>query len=275
MPDLTEWFDWEMIVPVVVRIVLMLVLGLPLLKILAAMAARAVRNRFSVQNTMLLRKSVFYIGTVLLLVMILQELGFSLGALLGAAGIAGVALGFASQTSLSNVISGIFLISEKPFEIGDIIRVGDTLGIVLSIDLLSVKLRRFDNTFVRLPNESLIKSELTNVTRFPIRRFDLNLGVAYKEDVKRVVEVLKDIAKNNPYVLEEPEPMVAFTGFGDSALQIFVGVWFVKTDFMLLRDSLLPEIKRRFDEENIEIPFPHRTLYTGSITDPFPVRMVE
>ncbi len=275
MEFLTDFFDAEKIVPVATRILIILLIGLPLLKVLAALTARTVKKRFSVQNTMLMRRFVFYGGVSLLFVMVLQELGFSVGAILGAAGIAGVALGFASQTSLSNVISGIFLISEKPFEIGDLIRVGDNLGIVLSIDLLSVKIRRLDNTFMRIPNESLLKREVTNVTKFPIRRFDLNLGVAYKEDIKRVIAILRDIAKNNPYVLEEPEPMIAFTGFGDSALQIFVGVWFVKTDFMLLRDSLLPEIKRRLDEENVEIPFPHRTLYTGSITDPFPVKMVE
>jgi small-conductance mechanosensitive channel len=159
--------------------------------------------------------------------------------------------------------------------VGDLIKVGDTAGIVLSIDLLSVKLRKFDNTFVRIPNESLIKGELTNVTRFPIRRFDLNMGVAYREDISRAINVLKEIADNNPYSLDEPAPMVAFTGFGDSALNIFMGVWFSKTDYLALRDSLLPEIKRRFDEEGIEIPFPHRTVYTGSMSEPFPIQVIQ
>ncbi len=262
-------------VPIILRILVIIIIGLFLLKTVSSLSARIVKNRSSPQNAMLTRKMVFYGGFSLLFVMILQELGFSLAALLGAAGIAGIALGFASQTSLSNVISGIFLISEKPFQIDDIIRVGDTVGMVLSIDLLSVKLRKFDNTFVRIPNESLIKSELTNITRFPIRRFDLDLSVAYREDIKKVTEVLHDIVSKNKYALEQPEPLIAFTGFGESALKIFVGVWFSKTDFMVLRETLLPEIKRRFEEEGIEIPFPHRTLYTGSVTNPFPVKMVD
>lgn len=256
------------------RALILIVVGLPLLKMLSVLAARVLKRRLTPQNLMLVCKSVFYGGAVLLFMMLLQELGFSLGALLGAAGIAGIAVGLASQTSLSNLISGIFLISEKPFQVGDIIKVGDAVGMVLSIDLLSVKLRKFDNTFVRLPNESIIKNELTNITRFPIRRFDITLGVAYREDLSRVIEVLRDIVKSNVYALEEPEPLIAFTGFGDSALEIFLGVWFSKADFMLLRQTLLPEIKRRFDEEDIEIPFPHRTLYTGSVTEPLPVRMV-
>ena len=260
---------------VLVRILLIVAIGLPIVKLISSLSGRAAGKRFSPQNVMLTRKFVFYGGACLLFVMILQELGFSVGAILGAAGIAGIALGFASQTSLSNLISGLFLISEKPFELGDVIRIGDTFGLVLSIDLLSVKLRRFDNTYVRIPNESLIKSELTNITRFPIRRFDLNLGVAYKEDIDRTIEILQEIIDSNPHALKEPAPIVLFTGFGASALEIFVGVWFEKTDFLALRSSLMPEIKRRLDEEGIEIPFPHRTLYAGSVTEPFPVRMVE
>jgi small-conductance mechanosensitive channel len=258
-----------------VRVLVLLIVGLPILRAISGLCRRLVRRRFSPQTGMLVQKGVFYGGGVLVLIMVLQELGFSLAALIGAAGVAGIAIGFAAQTSLSNIISGLFLISERPFEVDDIIRIGDTTGIVLSIDLLSVKLRRFDNTFVRVPNETLVKSELTNVTKFPIRRFDLNLGVAYGEDIQRAIQVLKEVASDNPYALDEPQPLIAFTGFGDSALEIFFGVWFAKTDFLALRDSILPAIKKRFDEEGIEIPFPHRTLYTGDHTEPFPVRMVQ
>ena len=166
------------------------------------------------------------------------------------------------------------MISEQPFAVGDVIKVGDTTGIIISIDLLSLKLRTFDNKYVRIPNETIIKTEVTNITRFPIRRFDINLGVAYKEDIKHVREVLMDIAKENPYCLDEPEPLVIFLNFGDSALEFLFAVWFSKTDFLQLRNSIMQDIKERFDTEGIEIPFPHRTLYTGSVTEPFPVRMV-
>jgi small-conductance mechanosensitive channel len=96
-----------------------------------------------------------------------------LGILLGTAGILTVALAFASQTSMSNVISGLFLIADNPFQVGDILQVGTTVGVVLEIGLLSVNLRKFDNTFVRPPNELLIKQEFWNLTKYPIRRLDL------------------------------------------------------------------------------------------------------
>ncbi len=256
-----------------VRVALLAAGGWLALRVANKAVRRLARNRLTPQGAMLAGKTVFYGGGVLLLVVILNQMGFQLTALLGAAGILGVAIGFASQTSLSNVISGLFLISEKPMAVGDAISVGNTMGIVLSIDLLSVKLRTFDNRFVRIPNEQLLKGELINFTRFPIRRFDVNLGVAYKEDIGRVMAVLRDIADKNPHCLDEPEPLILFTNFGASSLDILFGVWFHVPDFLALRKNLLREIKERFDAEGIEIPFPHMTLYTGSVTDPFPVRM--
>jgi small-conductance mechanosensitive channel len=224
---------------------------------------------------MLIRKAIFYIGGTIILVTVLQTLGLKLTALLGAAGIVGIAIGFASQTSVSNLISGLFLISEKPFAVGDVINVGDTTGIILSIDLLSVKIRTFDNRYIRIPNEKLLNSELTNITRFPIRRLDIRLGVAYKEDVKKVRRVLLDVAEKNPFCLDEPEPILIFTDFGSSALEFLFGVWFAKTDYISLKNSIMEEIKERFDREGIEIPFPHTTIYSGSATAPMPVRLVQ
>jgi len=259
----------------VIRIIVLLGFGFPLLLFICTLVGKAVQKRFTPQAGMLTRKGIFYFGSILLIISIFYQMGFKLTALLGAAGIAGIALGFASQTSVSNIISGLFLISEKPFEVGDLVKVNDTKGNILSIDLLSVKLRTLDNQLVRIPNESLIKNQVTNITRFPIRRYDINVGVAYKEDVGKVRDVLLDIAKNNPYCLDEPEPLVLFLNFGDSALEFLFAVWFVKADFFKLRNSIMQDIKERFDAEGIEIPFPHRTLYTGSVTEPFPVHIVQ
>jgi len=226
------------------------------------------------QRTMLLRRIPFYAIAGLFGASALMELGFDLGVLLGAAGILTVALGFASQTSASNVISGLFLLGERPFSVGDVIRVNGTTGEVLSIDLLSVKLRTFDNLYVRIPNETMIKSEVTNLLGFPIRRVDLQVGVAYKEDLREVREVLLDVADRNPLCLEEPAPLIIFQGYGDSSINHQFSVWAKTENFLELRNSIPLEIKEAFDERGIEIPFPHRTLYTGAETDPFPVKVM-
>ncbi len=256
------------------RAILFLLVGFTLARVVSRLVQRLMLRRFTAHHAMIFRRLAFYLILGLFAASALRELGFNLAVLLGAAGVLSVAIGFASQTSASNLISGLFLIGERPFGAGDVIKVGNTTGEVLSVDLLSVKLRTFDNLFVRIPNETLIKSEVTTLTRFLIRRFDLQVGVAYKEDIERVRKVLMDVADRNPVCLDEPKPLFIFNGFGDSSLNIQFSVWARRENFLDLRNSMQIEIKKAFDAEGIEIPFPHMTLYTGSVTDPFPVRMV-
>lgn len=257
-----------------INIIFLLGVGLPLMRVISFLIRKGLRKKVTPQSVMLLSKGVVYIGSTILVLVALQQTGVKLGALLGAAGIAGVAIGFAAQTSLSNLISGLFLVWERPFSVGDVLQTGSDHGVVHSIDLLSVQLRTYNNQLVRIPNEVLIKSAFTNVTRFPIRRMDINIGVAYKEDIQTVMDILEEVSDRNPYCLDEPSPVIVFKGFGDSALEFLFGPWFAKTDYIALRNSLLMEVKKRFDEEGIEIPFPHRTLYAGEASKPFPVHVV-
>ncbi len=255
------------------RAALLLFLAIPILMAASRAVRGWVEKKYSPQQGMVAGKVILYPGLVLIFISVLQELGFSLAPLLGAAGIVGIAVGFASQTSVSNVISGFFLIGERPFEVDDLIQVGDTTGRVMSIDTLSVKLRTPDNRFVRIPNETIVKSQVTTITRFPIRRLDLNVGVAYREDIGRVQKVLLEVARANPRALMEPAPNLFVDGYGESSVDLRLAVWTVRESFLALKTELLREIKERFDSEGIEIPFPHRTLYVGSESDPFRVRM--
>ncbi len=248
--------------------------GFLAVKIVAGIVKRIIRKKVTPQVQMLITKAITYIGFFIVFLYALNKMGVQLAAILGAAGVVGIALGIASQESLSNIISGVFLISEKPFKIGDIITVGDKTGIILSIDLLSVKMRTFDNLFIRIPNEKLINTEVTTITRFPIRRMDFDLSVAYKENLQKVQEVLFSIAKNNPLCLDEPAPLLLFKNFGDSGIELLFAVWFEKSQFLTVKNEVFKEIKSRFDQEGIEIPFPHVSLYTGSATGPFPVKTV-
>ncbi len=257
-----------------IRAGFLLLIGLLVASVASRLSRRLTRERFSIHSQTLIRRLVFYGILVLFVASAMRELGFSLAVLMGAAGVLTVAIGFASQTTASNLISGLFLIGERSFEIGDIIKVGSTTGEVLSIDALSVKIRTFDNLFVRIPNETLIKSEVTTLSRFPIRRLDLQLGVAYKEDIERVREVLMEVAEDHLLCLDDPAPLFIFTGFGDSALEIQFSVWAKRENFLALRNGITAEIKKAFDQAGIEIPFPHVSLYTGEITRPFPIQLV-
>ncbi len=259
----------------VIKAIAILSVGLFIAKIAATSINKLFKKRFEAHELQLIRRGCFYGVLILFFLSALNQLGLNLSVVLGAAGILSVALGFASQTSASNLISGLFLLVERPFSVGDIIRVGSTSGEVLSVDLLSLKLRTFDNLYVRIPNESLIKSEVTTLTKFPIRRFDMQVGVAYKEDLEKVKEVLFDVAHNNPLCLENPKPLFIFQGFGTSSLDIQFSVWAKKENFLDLRNTFFLAVKAAFDKENIEIPFPHTTIYTGSETRPFPVAVAE
>jgi small-conductance mechanosensitive channel len=124
-------------------------------------------------------------------------------------------------------------------------------------------MRMFDNRFVRIPNETFIKEKVVNFSRFPIRRVDLMIGVAYKEDVERVRDVLMEVAHEHPLALEEPAPLCFTWEFASSSVNLLFVVWAMQDDWLTLKSDLLTNIKKRFDAENIEIPFPHVTFYPG------------
>ncbi len=280
---MSEWTSWidplralvtDERLLMAVRAAAVLLIGLGVATIVGRRLGALAERRVDRQAGMIARRAGFYGILALAVLWAMGELNFSLSVILGTAGVLSVALGFASQTSASNLISGLFLIGERAFVVGDVIKIGETTGEVLSIDWLSVKLRTFDNLFVRVPNESMLKAQVTNLTRFPIRRLDLQIGVAYKEQIDEVRSLLLDVAEENPLCLEEPAPLIIFQGFGDSAVNLQFSVWSVRENFLKLRNTITEEIKGRFDDAGIEIPFPHRALYAGSATEPFPVRVV-
>lgn len=270
---LPAWLDRETLLTAL-RFASLVAVGLVLARVAGRGVGKLLAGEVDAHREQLLRRVVSYATFGLFGAAALHQIGFDLRVLLGAAGILSVAVGFASQTSASNLVSGLFLLGEHPFGVGDVVRVGQTTGEVVSVDLLSMKLRTFDNLFVRIPNETLIKSEVTNLTRYPIRRIDIAIGVAYKENVERVRDLLLEIADQNPLALEEPPPLFIFSGYGDSALQLQFSVWGARENFLELRNTIQHEIKEAFDRAGIEIPFPHRSLYAGAATDPLPVRLV-
>ena len=258
----------------VVQALILFVLGFFIARLARTIVTRTFAKTLSRQQLMLVRRGVSYTILVLFTASAVQELGFNLSVLLGAAGIATVAIGFASQTSVSNLISGLFLVLERTVEVGDVITVDTTTGEVLSVDLLSTKLRTFDNLLVRVPNETLVKTKIINLNRFPLRRVDLQVGVAYKEDLSKVLRVLERVARDNPVCMDEPAPVFISQGFGESSVNYQFSVWGQTEKFLELRNGMQQAIKKAFDEEGIEIPFPHRTLFMGN-SQPFAVEQVQ
>jgi small-conductance mechanosensitive channel len=260
-------------IAVLFRASVLLVAGWFFARMAVRLVERIPTENLSAHGKSIVRQIVRYSIYLIFIIMIVRQFGFDLSVLLGTAGILTIAVGFASQTSAANLIAGIFLLAERAFSVGDIIKVGETSGEVLSVDLLSVKLRTFDNLYIRIPNENLMKSTVTTMSKFPIRRYDLKVGIAYKEDIRQARDVLLQVAKDFHLCLDEPAPLVIMQGFGDSSVDLQFSVWGVRQNFLDLRNGIQERVKEAFDREQIEIPFPHRTFYTGSATDPMPIQL--
>jgi small-conductance mechanosensitive channel len=271
-------FDWSKYfnaatLDKILFLVIVIVIGVVIIYAISFLIRRILPAKWSKQRKMVINRAILYTGYIVLVFIVISELNIDLTAVFGTAGVIGIVVGIASQTSIGNIVSGFFLVSEKSFEIGDVVRLGDKSGTVYSIDLLSIKIKTFDNVLIRVPNQTVISSDLTNVTRFPVRRMDFTVNVAYKENLDEVKNLLLNVAKNNPLCLDEPEPLVLFTNFGTSGIEILFGVWFEKDNFRLVKNSVFQEIKTTFNKEGIEIPFPHVTLYSGAETKAFPVEV--
>jgi small-conductance mechanosensitive channel len=238
-----------------------LIVGLILARLARAAARSLTAGRLSAHGSILAGRAAAYTVASLAALAGLHRLGIDLSLLIGAAGILTVALGFASQTSVSNIISGLFLVAEKPFEIGQTIRVSGISGEVLAIDLLSIKLRTFDNLFVRIPNETLLKSEIVNVSRFPIRRIDVGLTVGFQEDLAAVEALLRTVVvKRSTLCLSDPRPLFLVQGFGDAGIQLQFSVWATQKSFFEAKNQVYREILAVLGEAGVEIPLPRRVL---------------
>lgn len=224
---------------------------------------RFLRHRVSSRALLWSGKTVSYLGLLVAVLVVLDVAGLDLTAILGAAGIAGIALGFAAQTSIANIISGLFLVSEKSFSAGDVIKSGEVVGVVTSIDLLSVKLRTFENQQIRLPNESLIKNTLTNLTRFPVIRLNVRLTVGRDQDLEALRDLLKEAAAGIREVLLEPEPFFMVDSFEEDGIKVLLGLWVRIEDQVKVRNSIYVAIQRAFTREGLSSPFKRVEISEG------------
>jgi small-conductance mechanosensitive channel len=237
-----------------------LMIGYVVGKMAGRAVGRALAKKLAPHQAMIARRLTFYLLMSLCVLTGFNEAGINLSVLVGAAGVLSVAVGFASQTTMSNLISGVFMLLERPFMIGDVIKIGGTTGEVTMVGLLSTTLKTPDNQMVRIPNESLMKSEITNTTRFQVRRVDIAVGIAYKSDLASARDIISAAIRKVPGVRATPEPQVLFKSFGDSSVNLSADFWTDKDDMGRMTLLVAGAIKDALTENRIEMPFPHRTL---------------
>jgi small-conductance mechanosensitive channel len=198
------------------------------------------------------------------LVVIIQSIGIDLSTLTVAVGALGVGIGFGLQNVTNNFVSGIIILFERPIKVGDRIEVGNISGDVVRISMRATTVLTNDNISVIVPNSEFISSQVINWSHNDRNvRFNIPVGVSYKEDPQKIKALLISVADDNTAVLKEPPPDIIFDEFGDSSLNFILRVWTTKLiqTPQVLKSQLYFEIFKRFREGGIEIPFPQRDIH--------------
>lgn len=249
------------------QIVLILSVTVIVSKIISLYIRRSLKDKVSkdVAETII---KLFYYGTIIVVsISALHIMGIDLSGLLLAGGITGIILGFASQNIVGNLISGIFLMIEKPIKIGDQVEISGTSGFITDIRIISTLIRTYDGLLVRIPNQQVFTSNITNVVGFPVRRFDFTIRIRYSDDVDHAIEIIKDLINKETYALLHPEPSVKVKELGQSYVELVVRAWAPISEWFELKSNLILKVKKNLEVNGIEIPFPQQVVYLHNVTE--------
>ncbi len=275
--DIRDWIDLKQIGTMVLQflprlaVAILVMIGFLILYRATQRSLSRLLERMGMHETLtrLLVKSIYRYALLLVgFVMALDQVGVNVGAALAGLGIAGVAIGFAAQDSVANVISGIMIFWDKPFIVGDWIETDGHYGVVNDITLRSTRIRTPRNTYVVIPNKSIIDSVLENYSKHGELRLDVPIGIAYKEKIPEARAVLLDAVRQVEHVRQDPAPDVIAHELGDSSVNLNVRVWIddaahqQSTTFAVVETA-----KMALDAAGIQIPFPHLQLFVDDVKD--------
>lgn len=241
--------------------VVILVVGVAVAKIVSTNVRRALTERLPKNERELLAKLIYYVIIVWAIVIALPQLNVDLSGLLVAGGIVGLVIGFASQSVVSNLISGFFLMFEHPIKIGDNINVANVSGSVEDIRVLSTVIKTYDGIYIRIPNEKVFTSNITNYVHNAARRFDYRIGIRYQDDANEAIRIAREVIDTHPFALKSPAPSVFVDNLGDNSVNLTAYIWAPARNWWDVRTDLLWKIKQALEANGIEIPFPQRTVW--------------
>ena len=207
----------------------------------------------------------------------LDSLGVNVMPFIAGAGVAGVAIGFAAKDTLSNLIAGILLIIDRPFEVGDRIEVwsapagSSTWGDVIDIGLRATKIKTTDNIVIIIPNNEIMLRDIINYTTISEKiRVRINIGISYDADIQKAKSIILKVADTTEWVAKDPPPKVVVRKFGESSVDVQLRVWINDARRRMSTISHITDrVKSSFDEQGIEIPYPKRDVYvkTGRLVE--------
>ena len=259
----TALTQFLLFLPKLVTSLVVFVVTLYLAAIISRLARKAMVGRRMPAHVIeplgqLVRLAIVTLGTITAL----QQVDFDVTAFVAGLGIMGFAVGFALQDIAQNFVSGILLLVQRPFSVGDFIQVESFQGHVQEISLRATRLTTLDGEDVLIPNRIVYANPITNYTLTESRRVQIPVGVAYDSDLDLVAKVVIDTVSSLPLVLADPPPQVSINNFGDSSIDLTVFVWVDAHTVMpnAVKHVVVTAIKKAFDTNGIDIPFPIRTL---------------
>lgn len=184
--------------------------------------------------------------------------------ILAAIGATGLVVGLALQGTLSNFASGLMILINRPFDVGNVVTAGGVTGTVKQMNLVSTTFRTFDNQTIHVPNNSIWNNVITNITANKVRRVDLEFCIGYDDDFEQAEQIIKDVVDEHELVLKDPAPVVVTHALADSSVNIVCRPWAKTENWWDVKTSVTREVKRRFDQAGISIPFPQQDIHVYS-----------
>ncbi|WP_413624288.1 mechanosensitive ion channel family protein [Luteibacter sp. Lutesp34] len=241
--------------------ILLLVIGFWIAARLANFGRRALeRARVDVTLALFLRNLIYGVLLALLFIQVLGTMGVPTASFIAAIGAAGLAIGLALNSSLSNLAWGVLLILFRPFRVGDFVTVGGIDGTVESVNLMHTYLITPDNRQAVVPNAKVGGDAIINYNVRGTRRFELKVGIGYGDDIGKAMQVVQELFAADPRILKDPAPGVWTEGLGDSSVNLVIRGWTSVPDMWEAQTTLLRRIKERFAEEEITIPYPQSEI---------------
>lgn len=242
------------------KFVLILFFSILLSKILTLYLRRSLKDKVSKDVGETVLKILYYGILIIVFISILPLIGLNPSALLLAGGVTGIILGFASQNIVGNLVSGFFLMVERPIKIGDQVEINGISGYVTDIRIISTLIRTYDGLLVRLPNQQVFTTNITNIVGHPVRRFEYTIRIRYSDDANAAIFLIKDLIDKEPFALLNPAPSVFVNDLGDSSVNLSVRIWAPVNEWFGIKTRILWNIKQTLEENGIEIPLPQRIV---------------
>jgi len=250
----------DKIFPYILALV-MIIISIILAKGFSMFLKKSLRDKFDKDRLGILLKGSYYGIIIIAIIMVLPILGIDTSGLLVAGGVTGIIIGFASQSIVGNLISGLFIMAERPIKIGSEVEIDSIRGFVEDIGIMSIILRNYDGLYIRIPNEKVFTNNIINVSANIARRIEYSIGIRFTDDADRAIKIIKDLVEDHPYILKHPSPDVFVDNFSESSVIVMMRAWAPVSQWYETKKELLLKIKLSLEKEGIKIPYPQRVVW--------------